>query len=296
MSTFDDPVRLRAMAPRGSALERGLEAAHSSGPTDEQLRALERSVLTGIGLAGAVAATTVPAAKLQAAAVVTTWLSTSTAKLVVALALGSFVGGGVLVARRVMVERPQRRQAAVPGWRQPAAIPRSAKVTPIEIPAQPAPEPATEEKPAPPPAEMLPATGAVPRPAVVPPIEVPPQTAPAVVVEPAPPLVKKLPATAAARATAHSAIPAAAEEELRLLERANEALAYSPAQALALAEQHQRRFPVSIMDQERELIAITALDRLGRAVEARTRAESFSRTHASSIYRRQIEALLGKPQ
>ena len=88
----------------------------------------------------------------------------------------------------------------------------------------------------------------------------------------------------------------AVEDEVPLLERANRALASAPTQALALTNDHARRFPDSAMDQERELIAITALVRLNRQDQAQARAERFTRQHPGSVYRRQIEAVIAPQQ
>lgn len=85
------------------------------------------------------------------------------------------------------------------------------------------------------------------------------------------------------------------EEEARLLHRAQDALAASPAKALALGQEHARRFPHGLLAQEREVLAIDALVRLGRNAEATRRAEAFARTYPSSSHRRRIDALLSAP-
>jgi hypothetical protein len=83
------------------------------------------------------------------------------------------------------------------------------------------------------------------------------------------------------------------ETEAHLLQRAHEALGGSPAQALALTQEHASRFPGGSLAQEREVVAIQALLRLGRADEARARAARFFAAFPSSAHRRRIEALLG---
>jgi hypothetical protein len=83
-------------------------------------------------------------------------------------------------------------------------------------------------------------------------------------------------------------------EELRLLARAQRALALDPAFALTLAHEHQRRFPGGSMDQEREVIAVNALLNLGRAGEARERAERFARDHAGSAYATRMQSILSR--
>jgi hypothetical protein len=97
----------------------------------------------------------------------------------------------------------------------------------------------------------------------------------------------------ATRATTQDRRRAADEgEELRLLARAQHVLAADPAQALALAAEHERRFPVSAMDQERDVIAVTALLGLGRSTEARRRADRFAREHPGSAYSARIRSIV----
>jgi hypothetical protein len=80
--------------------------------------------------------------------------------------------------------------------------------------------------------------------------------------------------------------------ETELLRDARSALAGSPAVALALTEKHRQEYVRPVFAQERELIAITALARLGRAGDAQQRAERFRRDYPKSAYRRQIDQLV----
>jgi len=264
MKTTDDPIRLRSLAKRGSVLERGLETAQSSGPTDEQLKALERSVLGGIGVAAAVEAAA-QVAKPHAVASAATWVSAGTAKLLLALTTAVTVGGAVLAARHVVrthsgVE-PLHRQAAARVLSKDVPVPMRIEVAPTEAPRAPV------------------------APALVPGI--------ASSTEPSAPALKKKSVKAATQTAELAAFPATNDEDIPLLKRAGEVLANAPARALALADEHKRRFPESVMDQERELIAITALAHLGRLADAQKRADNFSRTHAGSVYQRQIQAAIG---
>jgi len=79
--------------------------------------------------------------------------------------------------------------------------------------------------------------------------------------------------------------------EVALLRDARLALGSSPADALALAEQHRTLFPRGAMVQERELIAISALARLGRHTAVLTRAAQFEHDFPNSPYRKQVSAL-----
>ena len=63
--------------------------------------------------------------------------------------------------------------------------------------------------------------------------------------------------------------PVAGETEVQLLQRAQDALGGAPAHALELLTQHATRFPSAALGQEREVMSIDALVRLGRIGEAR---------------------------
>jgi len=98
-------------------------------------------------------------------------------------------------------------------------------------------------------------------------------------------------------ASAPAVIPPAfrpAETEAEYLERARGALVKSPALALALANQHRSRFPYGVLAQEREVIAIEALKRLGRSADAERRIGDFASRYPNSAYRKKLEAGSGK--
>jgi len=82
------------------------------------------------------------------------------------------------------------------------------------------------------------------------------------------------------------------ETEIQLLQRAQDALGGSPARALDLLNQHAARFPGAGLGQEREVIAVDALVRLGRADEARARAAAFAASFPRSAHLRRIESLV----
>jgi hypothetical protein len=112
---------------------------------------------------------------------------------------------------------------------------------------------------------------------------------------PAPPSEAAEPSsTAAASATAHAgSVNPRPESEAELLERARGSLAGNPARALALTEQDRARFPSGVLAQEREVIAIEALKRLGRTDEAARRAADFERRYPGSAYRKKLDT--GRP-
>jgi hypothetical protein len=86
-----------------------------------------------------------------------------------------------------------------------------------------------------------------------------------------------------ARAAARQA-RAAGARETALLEQARAALQSRPSEALALTRRHQARFPQGALAQEREVIAIEALERLGRKAAANARAAEFERRYRGSVH------------
>lgn len=79
-------------------------------------------------------------------------------------------------------------------------------------------------------------------------------------------------------------------DEATILERARAQLASNPAQALALTAEHVKLFPHGVLSQEREVIAIAALRRLGRTAEAERRAEAFDRSYPHSAHQHTVDA------
>ncbi|HEX2880564.1 MAG TPA: hypothetical protein VHO25_13620, partial [Polyangiaceae bacterium] len=83
-----------------------------------------------------------------------------------------------------------------------------------------------------------------------------------------------------------------ARSEVELLQTASTVLGGNPAEALQLCEEHRKLYPGGAMSQEREMIAVTALVRLGRQEEAYSRAEQFRRNYPKSAYLRQIDKVV----
>lgn len=130
-----------------------------------------------------------------------------------------------------------------------------------------------------------------------------PVTPPAPVVQPASkPLAAPAPEPAAEPAAAvapnqpvrPAKEPAAVWDEPQLIEKARKALAADPRRALALAQEHQRRFPVGALGVEREVIALEALARLGQTSEAKRRALAFEAKYPKSIHLPRVRALLAR--
>lgn len=79
-----------------------------------------------------------------------------------------------------------------------------------------------------------------------------------------------------------------AVSEDALLRLAHDALATNPRGALDFTLEHVRRFPSGALAQEREVIAIDALARMGRTQEARARAAAFLAAYPNSAYRKGV--------
>ncbi|HJL18957.1 MAG TPA: hypothetical protein RMH99_25065, partial [Sandaracinaceae bacterium LLY-WYZ-13_1] len=104
------------------------------------------------------------------------------------------------------------------------------------------------------------------------------------------------PARSVAEQTAPDAVEPEREvdpaAEAALVRRAQAALATEPARALSLAAEHRRRFGEGTLGQEREVVAIDALSRLGRDVEARRRAAAFRARWPGSAHLRRLDVIL----
>jgi hypothetical protein len=125
------------------------------------------------------------------------------------------------------------------------------------------------------------------------PLDEPVPPLPSAAPEPPPPRPAARPVEALASATAEPpSEPDSLAQEAALLERARAALGASPAEALALAETHAARFPGGKLAMERELVALDALRRLGRAREARTRGEALLSRAKGGLYEERIHKLL----
>jgi hypothetical protein len=84
--------------------------------------------------------------------------------------------------------------------------------------------------------------------------------------------------------------PPAQLSEAELLEQARAALRADPARALQRANEHAARFPRGVLVQEREVLAIQALRKLGRSAEADRRAEAFAKAFPGSAFQRKLSA------
>jgi hypothetical protein len=83
--------------------------------------------------------------------------------------------------------------------------------------------------------------------------------------------------------------------ELTLLARARRSLLTSPERSLELAEQHAREFPAGTLCEEREVLAIESLLKLGLVMRAKERTLAFERTFPSSAHRAHLARLIALP-
>jgi len=82
------------------------------------------------------------------------------------------------------------------------------------------------------------------------------------------------------------------EAEVKLVQRAQDALRSRPDESLALCNEHAKRFPNGMVSQECEVIAIEALVKTGRKEEARKRAARFKTRFPGSAALRRLDVLL----
>jgi hypothetical protein len=82
--------------------------------------------------------------------------------------------------------------------------------------------------------------------------------------------------------------------EISIVTSAHHAVASDPARALDLTREHELRFPGGALAQEREVIAIQALLRLGRRSDAETRAAQFRAQFPCSAHARRIDVILSE--
>ncbi|MCA9648241.1 MAG: hypothetical protein H6718_00870 [Polyangiaceae bacterium] len=116
------------------------------------------------------------------------------------------------------------------------------------------------------------------------------------VVTPAAPAAPKVDAPSSLEARSAVEAPSAKAqllEESRLLSAARAALATDPKKALALTEQHRAKFPQGTLAQEREVIAIQALGKLGNKKDADQRADQFGKDYPDSAHKDRVQGKLG---
>jgi hypothetical protein len=81
--------------------------------------------------------------------------------------------------------------------------------------------------------------------------------------------------------------------ELALLDQARASSASDPQATLDRLDEHARRFPAGKLSLERELLALDALERLGRTGDERARAERLLPVVRGTIYEKRVRTHLG---
>lgn len=97
----------------------------------------------------------------------------------------------------------------------------------------------------------------------------------------------------AREATAPKA-PSALRQEVELMESIRAALSVDPARALALIHEAGQRFPGGSLSEERQAFEALALDRLGRATEAKALAERFLRRYPNGSFSARMKGIVSK--
>lgn len=85
------------------------------------------------------------------------------------------------------------------------------------------------------------------------------------------------------------------EDEFELIQRAQDKLASEPSSALAILQEHERRFPAGELTQERETMAVEALVRVHKKPEAKARATALLARFPRTPYVARLERALGEP-
>jgi hypothetical protein len=122
-----------------------------------------------------------------------------------------------------------------------------------------------------------------------------PPVVPTVTVAPVPSSAPPPAPSSSARLNAHAGSAtsdAPKVSELDLMRDAKAALPVDPNQALSILNRHARLYPSGVLAQEREVLAIDALLRLGRKSEASGRAARFSSNYPASAHWPHIQRLL----
>jgi hypothetical protein len=262
-------------APPG-ARELLAQARKTKGP-DKRAVALSAAALLELGAQPSSAAAAV-LAKLAGTPAALASLPLA-GKLAIAATTVALAVAGVQVAQR-SAPAPASAPSAMRAAKTAVARSTRAAVAPAPA-AQPLP---TLAQPEPPALEAVPLPAAAPaaRPPTTPRrARVPIAKAPAP--EPA--------AVAAAAASSEEPVDELALE-VRWLDQARGLLASDPPAALARADAHAQRFASGALAAERELIAVDALQRLGRVPEARKRADALLARNPGSLYRGRLQRVL----
>jgi hypothetical protein len=93
------------------------------------------------------------------------------------------------------------------------------------------------------------------------------------------------------RAESSASASPTGESEVQLIGRAQQLVRSQPQAALALCREHARKFPKGMLVQEREVLIVEALQRMGQEEEARKKSESFLKENPDTALRNKVEHL-----
>lgn len=246
-----DPTRLRDDASQPAELRELIERSIDDVGSKDEVAKLALK-LGAMGI-GAAGLTAASAAKASVLGKVGAW--------VVAAAV---VGGGAIAIQQRTSAPPDPVRELAPVSSQVTPVPAA---PPIEVPATPTGSPTSLAAPA-----LPPHSRATPQPPRAPVQASTSASSPSPVVHEPPPAVSQL-------------------SESQVLAAAQTALPSNPARALELTAEHRRRFPTGALSQERQVLEIDALYRLGRRAEADQRAQRFIASHPGSSYARRVREL-----
>lgn len=297
--TTRDPIRLRELGSRlPYALRRGLQPLPDPGPTPQQLADLRKRLapLAGVQLE----APRPSVARVRPRSLPSRWLGIAIAATMLPLA----------VAAGVQVWTREHRTSHVPAGSPTAPEtppPSNTRSTPsrqgIELPGV---EP-TARSSEPTPAVAAPAILPTERSEKIAPTTAPPNADSKAASDP--PLgpssaaeQRPLPSFVTPTSPSpHEALPAGRaddrwplppEAEIELLRQAIMVLDSNPARALALTNDLERTIRDGTLRQEREVVAIKALVKLGQSAHARARLARFREDYPTSIHLPQLEAIV----
>jgi hypothetical protein len=242
-----------------------LEASDGDFPAGEQVQDLAASLR---GLLAPV--TAAPTAAASTGTLLGRWLSPLVVKVVISVAMGAGVGGAICVTS-TYVNAPR---ASAPAPMVPPISPASAETPPALQPLV-----SSETPPPPPDPPSTPiAHGVVTAP-----------TKPAPMGTRGKPRRVELPSADIERGDAERSQPSS---EIDLIDRAESMVATRPDQAKRWLQEHVRRFPGGVFEQEREVLFIEAAARAGDAAEAQRQAARFYERFPGTPYHARIEGIL----
>ena len=301
----------KRLSESSDELARSLGAARGHVPSPERL-ALIGERLAELGLP-----TTEPSGVKTTPEAAATPATPPPSSLLLKGIAGAVATGGVVLTLALTMSGQETAKTQAPAMRATAAAtsapapertaPSLGDARPMPAPrateprSEPANEPPLVEKPsAPPPStprpERVVARSTTPRGvpeavAAAPPTDATPAVDGA---SPSPAPVAQRATTGEAGAEAGELRRAPAQSEVELLKEARRVLSSDPERALMLTRRYGAEYPHGTYAQERDFIAISALARLGRTAEAKSRGAAFRARYSRSAYLPQLERLLGE--